>query len=105
MNYFDYQTPAIVIWVMEYLQLDDEVKINVDRSFCGVGMMWRKFLNTCRTFRTYDSDRIVGLEINGSSISVLVLCPYLPFDCPDNYDDYMFYLSKILQIVEEFGSP
>ena len=85
--------------------IDDEAKINVGRPFGGVGIMWRKHLNTCCTFRTYDCDRIVGLEINGSSISVLVLCAYLPFDCPENYDDYMFYLSKILQIVEEFGSP
>ena len=85
--------------------IDDEANINVGRPFGGVGIMWRKHLNTCCTFRTYDCDRIVGLEINGSSISVLVLCAYLPFDCPENYDDYMFYLSKILQIVEEFGSP
>ena len=85
--------------------IDDEAKINMGKPFGEVGIMWRKHLNTCCTFKTYDCDRIIGLEINGSSISVLVLCAYLPFDCPDNYDDYMFYFSKILQIVEKFGSP
>ena len=56
--------------------IDDEAKINVGRPFGGVGIMWRKHLNTCCTFRTYDCDSIVGMEINGSSISVLVLCAY-----------------------------
>ena len=28
-----------------------------------------------------------------------------PYDCPDNLDDYMFYLSKLLQIIDDYPSP
>ena len=28
-----------------------------------------------------------------------------PYDCSDNHDDYMFYLSKLFQIIDEFQSP
>ena len=33
------------------------------------------------------------------------LCVYLPYDCSDNHDDYMFYLSKLFQVIDEFQSP
>ena len=29
----------------------------------------------------------------------------MPCDSTDNYDDFMFYLSKLLQIIDEFSSP
>ena len=85
--------------------IDDANRINTGRPFGGVGIMWRKYLNTYCTIKEYACDRIVGLEINCNSFSLLILCIYLPFDSSENYDDYMFYLAKMLQIVEEFGSP
>ena len=85
--------------------IDDENRINTGRPFGGTGIMWRKHLNTYSAFKTYDCDRIIGLEINCTSFSLLILCIYLPFDSSENYDDYMFYLAKMLQIVDEFGSP
>ena len=39
--------------------IDDEAKINVGRPFGRIGIMWRKHLNTCCTFRTYDCDSIL----------------------------------------------
>ena len=75
------------------------------RPFGGVGIMWRKHLNTCCKLKTYDCDRIIGLEIDTDNFLIFVLCVYLPFDNSENYDDFMFYLAKILQIVEEFRSP
>ena len=35
----------------------------------------------------------------------MFLCVYLPYDCAENFDDYMFYLSQLLQIIEDFSSP
>ena len=29
----------------------------------------------------------------------------MPCDSSDNYDDFMLYLSKLLQIIDEFSSP
>ena len=36
------------------------------------------------------------------SFKALFLCVYLPYDCAENFDDYMFYLSQLLQIIEDF---
>ena len=30
---------------------------------------------------------------------------YLPYDCAEFFDDYLFYLSQLLQIIEYFSSP
>ena len=85
--------------------IDDESQINVGRPFGGVGIMWKKRLNTCCKLKTCDCDRIIGLKIDTDNFSILVLCVYLPFDSSENYDDFIFYLAKILQIVKEFRSP
>ena len=85
--------------------IDDENRINTGRPFGGTGIMWRKHLNTYSAFKTYDCDRIIGLKINCTFFSLLILCIYLPYDSSENYDDYMFYIAIMLQIVDEFGSP
>ena len=41
--------------------IDDANQINTGRPFGGVGIMWRKHLNTYCTFKKYACDRIVGL--------------------------------------------
>ena len=51
------------------------------------------------------SDRIIGIEFVCNSFSALFLCVYLPYDCSDNHDNYMFYLSKLLQIIDDYPSP
>ena len=62
-------------------------------------------MNKHCTFKTYNCNRIAGLEINCGSFKALFLCVYMPCDSSDNDDDFMFYLSKLLQIADEFPSP
>lgn len=76
--------------------IDDGSGINVGRPFGGIGILWRRTLNIYCSVRTYDCDRIIGLEFNCDSFSALFLCIYMPFDCSDNYDDYMFYLNRLV---------
>ena len=78
--------------------IDDENRINTGRPFGGTGTMWRKHLNTYFAFKTYDCDRIISLENNSNSFSLLILCIYLPFDSSENYDDYMFFLLKCYKL-------
>ena len=85
--------------------IDDELKINSGRPHGGIGIMWRKNMNKHCTFKTYNCNRIVGLEINCGPFKALFLCVYMPCDSSENYDDFMFYLSKLLQIADEFPSP
>ena len=66
------------------LSIDDENRINTSRPFGGTGIMWRKHLNVYSVFKTYDCDRIIGLEINCTPFSLLILCIYLPFDGSEN---------------------
>ena len=48
---------------------------------------------------------VIELSAWKLTFSLLILCIFPPFDSSENYDDYMFYLAKMLQIVDEFGSP
>ena len=73
--------------------IDDELKINSGRPHGGIGIMWRKNMNKHCTFKTYNCNRIVGLEINCGPFKALFLCVYMPCDSSENYDDFMFYLT------------
>ena len=63
------------------------------------------FCNTYCSIITYHCGSILGLQFTCGSFNALLLCVYLPYECSDNHDDYMFYLSKIFQIIDEFQSP
>ena len=85
--------------------MKDEEQIHTGRPFDGVAVLWRKTLSKFCSIITYDCDRILGLQFTCGSFTALFLCVYLPYECSDNYDDYMFYLSKIFQMIDEFQSP
>ena len=84
--------------------MKDEEQIHTGRPFGGVAILWRKTPNKYCSIITYDCDRILGLQFTCGSFTALFLCVYLPYECSDNHDDYMFYLSKIFQIIDEFQS-
>ena len=85
--------------------MKDEQQIHTGRPFGGIAVLWRKSLNKYISIVTYDCDRIVGLKFELNSFGVLFVCVYLPYDCSDNFDDYMFLLAKISQIIDEFQTP
>ena len=66
----------------------------------GLGFMWRNNLTQFSKFITYDSDRIIGLEICGSNHKLLILNVYLPFEHPDNFEEYLHCLGKINSIIQ-----
>ena len=67
--------------------------------------MWRKNMNKSFTFKTDNCNRIVDIKFNCGSLKALFLCVYMPCDSIGSYHDFMFYLSKILQLADEFPSP
>ena len=87
--------------------MKDEQQIHTGRPFGGIAMLWRKSLNkhTCISIVAYDCDRIVGLKFESNSFAALFVFVYLPYDCSDNFDDYMFLLAKISQIIDDFQTP
>ena len=48
--------------------------------------------------------RLMAIEISNGNKNVLVLNVYIPFDSSDNFDESIFYLSKINDIIEERSS-
>ena len=85
--------------------MDEESQILSGRPFGGIAILWRKCFNAYCSIKLYDCDRIIGIEFAYDSFKALFLCVYLPYDYAENFDDYMFYLSQLLQIIEDFSSP
>ena len=85
--------------------MDEESLILLGRPFGGIALLWKTCFNAYCSIKRYDCDRIVGIEFVYGSFTALFLYVYLPYDCAENFDDYMFYLSQLLQIIEDFSSP
>ena len=66
----------------------------------GLGFMWKRTLSNYVKFVKYDSDRIVGLELYGSSHKLLLLNVYLPYEHPDNFEEFAHCLGKINSIIQ-----
>ena len=74
------------------------------RPYGGLSFMWHEKLSQSVRIITYDDDRILGLLCNFNNISCLFLNVYLPTDCPENYEDFMLYLGKIVAIANDSES-
>ena len=85
--------------------MDEESQILLGRPFDGIAILLKKCFNVYRSIKRYDCDRIVCIEFLYGSFTASFLCVYLPYDCAENLDDYMFHLSQLLQIIEDFSSP
>ena len=80
-------------------------KLLSGRPFGGVGFLWRKQLsNLCKPV-LYDDPRVLGLEIQSSDFKILLLCVYLPYECDDHYDEFMHYLAKLKNIIDDADTP
>ena len=71
------------------------------RPYGGLSFMWHESLSQCVRIVTYDDDRLLGLFCNFNNTSCLFLNVYLPTECPENYDDFMLYLGKIVAIAND----
>ena len=84
--------------------MNEEEHILTGRPFGGTAILWKKSFTKHCSIKTYDSDRIIGIELVCNSFTALFLFVYLPYDCSDNLDHDMFYLSKLLQIIDDYPS-
>ena len=81
--------------------MKEEEHLLTGKPFGRTAFLWRKSFTKFCSIKTYDSDRIIDIEFVCNSFTALFLCVYLPYDCSDNLDDYMFYLGKLLQIIDD----
>jgi len=53
--------------------------------------------------------RLLGIETviknNDDEIKLVLVNIYMPFDCADNTDDFMQYLSRVNDIFETYPTP
>ena len=84
--------------------IDSSSGIISGRPFGGVATLIRKKMRQYCNLFFYDNTRIAGLEINCVSDSLHLLCVYLPYQCHDNYDDYVEYMGKLCAIAEDCTS-
>ena len=77
--------------------IDGSSGIISGRPFGGVAILTREKMRQYCNFVFYDDPRITGLEINCLSDSLHLLNVYLPYQCHDNYVEYMGKLSAIAE--------
>ena len=71
------------------------------RPYGGLAFMWHEKLNSFVRVKEFNDDRLLGLTCTLNGMTVLFLNVYLPTDAHNNYDEFMFYLGKIISIVNE----
>ena len=59
--------------------VDSSERVIMGRPYGGLCIMWRKPLGPFVTLKQYDTQRIIGIEVKGST-NLLLLNVYLPYD-------------------------
>ena len=67
----------------------------VGRPYGGVGFMWKNSLDECDTIVHCDYDWMCCIKLSSANKDMYIINVYLPYECMDNHDMYMDYLSKI----------
>ena len=57
----------------------------------------RKFVKTI----TFDDSGLLGVHLTDNQETFVFINVFLPFQCEDNYENYLNYLGKLKAVVEE----
>ena len=76
------------------------------RPFGGVGILWRKDLNVKVTVKKFDDPRFMAVDVHSrdGSDSFCIVNVYMPYQSPDNRDEYVFCLGLLESFAEEISS-
>ena len=66
------------------------------RPYGGVGFMWKNTLDECISVIQTDYDWMYCIQISSANKDMYLINVYLPYDCTDNREIYIDYLSKIV---------
>ena len=83
--------------------VDDGVILR-GRPHGGLTILWRKSLNHYCKIMTFDDSRMLGLKIDCLDNPMLALNVYLPYYCEENYDEYLFYIGKVLSVIDDLDN-
>ena len=85
--------------------IDSDNDIVQGRPYGGLAILWRKDMSSICEIVDYKDDHFLGIVIKSGNQSILLLNVYLPFDCANNLDDFMFCLARIDSFITDFQSP
>jgi exonuclease III len=81
--------------------MDNESKLLSEHPYGGVAIVWRKNLSSRCSVKQFDDCRRLDLEVVTNNELMLLINVYMPYQCHDNYDSYMYYLGKLSALVDE----
>ena len=79
----------------------DQEEFIVGRPYGGLTILWRKSVDHMCKVINFSDNRILGLELSADGRQLLALNVYLPFYCPENTNNYLFYIGKTSAIMED----
>ncbi len=85
--------------------MDSSAGVLAGRPHGGMAIMWRRSLADKCKIVSYDDTRLLGIEFSAKSYHILFINVYLPHNCASNSDDYLFYLAKIQNIIQNAATP
>ena len=80
--------------------MGDDSNLLCGRPHGGVGILVRKTLLPIVKFQTYDDKRLVSITLVAADANLFFLNVYMPYQCDENYSDYLDYLGKIVAILD-----
>ena len=70
----------------------------------GVAIMYKKSLHNVITYVDYKDPHLIGIVLSSSTHKTLFINVYLPCDKKENFTEYLEYLGKIQNTVDENDS-
>ena len=71
------------------------------RPYGGLTIIWRKSIDHLCRIVTFDDNRMLGLMVDFPGNPILFINVYLPYYSEHNVDDYIFYVGKVMSIIDE----
>ena len=75
-------------------------KLITGRPYGGVATLYRKSIAQHVTVKPMYDPRIVAVHVLSVVYELSICNVYLPYETPDNFDDYMHYLAKIKECIK-----
>ena len=81
--------------------IDDSTNIVRGRPYGGMAILIRKQYRSIAQFHTYNCSRLLGVQLTCNDLFLLFISVYMPYQCDDNYELFMEYVSKLSALIEE----
>ena len=71
----------------------------------GMAIMWRKCISSNCQIVDLDDQRLMGVKFDCNGSTIFIVNIYMPYCCENNTEDFMFYLTKMENIMADADTP